>query len=213
VVKCSADHKFLVDEEWIRAEDIFNDNIVEVDGDNRIMKIVSIKKATTEKVYDISIDEVEHYILENGVVTHNSAMQYAASSIVFLSKRKEKEGTEVIGNIIHCKMQKSRMTKENKMVDVLLTYRHGLSKYYGLLEMAEAAGIFKKVSTRYELPDGSKLFGKQILKNPEKHFTEDILNQIDNYTKVEYTYGRTGDDEIGGEEPEGDDTITDKESL
>ncbi len=80
-------------------------------------------------------------------------------------------------------------------------------------EMAEAAGIFKKVSTRYELPDGSKLFGKQILKNPEKHFTEDILNQIDNYTKVEYTYGRTGDDEIGGEEPEGDDTITDKESL
>jgi RecA/RadA recombinase len=147
------------------------------------------------------------------VMGGGSAMQYAASSIVFLSKRKEKEGTEVIGNIIHCKMQKSRMTKENKMVDVLLTYRHGLSKYYGLLEMAEAAGLFKKVSTRYELPDGSKLFGKQILKNPEKHFTEDILNQIDNYTKVEYTYGRTDDDEIGGEEPEGDDTITDKESL
>ena len=177
------------------------------------MKILSIKKATTEKVYDISVDKVEHYILENGVVTHNSAMQYAASSIVFLSKRKEKEGTEVIGNIIHCKMQKSRMTKENKMVDVLLTYRHGLSKYYGLLEMAEAAGVFKKVSTRYELPDGSKLFGKQILKDPQKYFTEDILNQIDNYTKVEYTYGRTDeDDEIGGD-TDGDDTSGDKESL
>jgi hypothetical protein len=79
--------------------------------------------------------------------------------------------------------------------------------------MAEAAGLFKKVSTRYELPDGSKLFGKQILKNPEKHFTEDILNQIDNYTKVEYTYGRTEDEEIGEEEPDGNDTIGDKESL
>ena len=55
-------------------------------------------------------------------------------------------------------MQKSRLTKENKMVDVLLTYKDGLHKYYGLLEMAEAAGIFKKVSTRFELPDRSKMF-------------------------------------------------------
>jgi len=135
------------------------------------------------------------------VMGGGSAMQYAASSIVFLSKRKEKDGTEVIGNIIHCKTQKSRLTKENKMVDVLLTYRDGLSKYYGLLEMAEAAGIFKKVSTRYELPDGSKLFGKQILKDPEKYFTEDILNQLDNYAKIEYTYGSTN-----GEENDGDDS-------
>jgi RecA/RadA recombinase len=65
------------------------------------------------------------------VMGGGSAMQYAASSIVFLSKRKEKDGTEVIGNVIHCKMQKSRMTKENKMVDVLLTYKDGLHKYYG----------------------------------------------------------------------------------
>ena len=127
-----------------------------------------------------------------------SAMQYAASSIVFLSKRKEKDGTEVIGNVIHCKMQKSRMTKENKMVDVLLTYKDGLHKYYGLLEMAEAAGVFKKVSTRFELPDGSKMFGKQILADPTKYFTEDILNQLDNYTKMEYTYGRTDGDELAG---------------
>ena len=132
------------------------------------------------------------------VMGGGSAMQYAASSIVFLSKRKEKDGTEVIGNIIHCKMNKSRLTKENKMVDVLLTYNDGLSKYYGLLEMAEAAGIFKRVSTRFELPDGSKLFGKQILKEPEKYFTEDILNQLDNYTKKEYTYGRTNEDEYDG---------------
>ena len=142
-----------------------------------------------------------------------NAMQYAASSIVFLSKRKEKDGTEVIGNIIHCKMNKSRLTKENKMVDVLLTYSKGLSKYYGLVELAEAAGIFKKVSTRIELPDGTKLFAKQILKDPQKYFTEDILNQIDNYTKVEYTYGRTNEDEEIGENTDGDDTNGDKESL
>lgn len=62
-----------------------------------------------------------------------SGLKYAASSIIYLSKRKEKEGTEVIGNIIHCKNYKSRLTKENALVDVKLTYKHGLDKYYGLL--------------------------------------------------------------------------------
>jgi RecA/RadA recombinase len=66
-----------------------------------------------------------------------SGLKYAASSIIYLSKKKEKDGTEVVGNIIHCKNHKSRLTKENKMVDVRLTYDRGLDKYYGLLELAE----------------------------------------------------------------------------
>ena len=118
-----------------------------------------------------------------------SGLKYAASSIIYLSKRKEKEGSEVIGNIIHCKNFKSRITKENAMIDVKLTYTKGLDKYYGLLELAEEAGIFKKVSTRYELPTGVKLYGKQILNEPEKHFTEEVLNKIDEYAKEKFTYG------------------------
>ena len=73
-----------------------------------------------------------------------SGLKYAASSIVYLSKKKEKDGTEVIGNIIHCKNHKSRLTIENKMVDVRLTYDKGLDRYYGLLELAEKYGVFKK---------------------------------------------------------------------
>ena len=118
-----------------------------------------------------------------------SGLKYAASSIVYLGKRKEKEGSEVIGNIIHCKNYKSRITKENAMIDVKLTYTKGLDKYYGLLELAEEAGIFKKVSTRYELPSGVKLYGKQILNEPEKHFTEEILDKIDEFAKDKFTYG------------------------
>lgn len=52
-----------------------------------------------------------------------SGLKYAASSIVYLSKKKDKDGTEVIGNIIHCKNQKSRLTIENKMIDVKLGYQ------------------------------------------------------------------------------------------
>jgi len=118
-----------------------------------------------------------------------SGLKYAASSIIYLSKRKEKLGTEVIGNIIHCKIYKSRITKENAKVDVKLTYKHGLDKHYGLLELGEEAGIFKKVSTRFEMPDGSKVFGKQINDNPDKYFTKEILKKIDEYANKKFTYG------------------------
>ena len=118
-----------------------------------------------------------------------SGLKYAASSIIFLSKKKEKDGTEVIGNIVHCKNHKSRLTIENKMVDVRLSYEKVLDKYYGLLDIAETYNIFKKVSTRYELPDGSKQYGKSIMNDPEKYFTEDIMKQIEEAVGKEFKYG------------------------
>jgi len=118
-----------------------------------------------------------------------SGLKYAASSIVYLSKRKEKDGTEIIGNIIHCKNYKSRLTKENKVVDVRLTYSKGLDRYYGLLDLALKHNIFKQVSTRIELPDGSKAFGKTINNDPKKYFTKEILEQLDEVCSKEFKYG------------------------
>ena len=119
-----------------------------------------------------------------------SGLKYAASSIIYLSKKKEKDGTEVIGNIVHCKNHKSRLTIENKMVDVRLTYDKGLDKYYGLLELAVKYDIFKSVSTRIELPDGSKQYGKTIMNDPEKYFTEDVMKQLDEAAQKEFKYGQ-----------------------
>ena len=124
-----------------------------------------------------------------------TGLKYAASSIVYLSKKKEKDGTEVIGNIVHCKNHKSRLTRENKMVDVRLTYDKGLDQYYGLLDLALKYEIFKSVSTRIELPDGSKTFGKTINNNPEKYFTEDIMAQLDTAAKKEFSYGGSEENE------------------
>ena len=118
-----------------------------------------------------------------------SGLKYAASTIVYLSKKKDKEGTEVVGNIIHCKTHKSRLSKENMMVDVRLRYDTGLDKYYGLLDLATKYGIFKQVSTRIELPDGTKQYAKSIYSDPEKYFTDDILKQIDEAANKEYSYG------------------------
>ena len=172
------------------------------------MKIVSnTKKHDKLTVYDVTVDQAHHYILENGVVSHNSyvptksmsggsGLKYCASQIIFLSKKKDKDGTEVVGNIIKCKTDKSRFTKENKVVEVKLHYDTGLDRHYGLLELAEKHGVIKKVSTRYELPDGSKVFGKAINSNPQKYFTEEIMEQLNAAAKKEFTYGAMVEEDI-----------------
>ena len=118
-----------------------------------------------------------------------SGLKYAASTIIYLSKKKDKDGTEVVGNIIHCKTHKSRLSKENSMVDVRLSYEKGLDRYYGLLDLAIKHGIFKQVSTRIELPDGNKQYDKTINNDPEKYFTDDIMQQLDEAAQKEFSYG------------------------
>ena len=118
-----------------------------------------------------------------------SGLKYAASSIVFLSKKKDKVDNRVVGNIVHCKNHKSRLTIENKMVDVRLSYDKGLDRYYGLLELAISYGIFKQVSTRIELPDGKTQFGKTIINNPEEYFTEEVMKQLEDAAEKEFKYG------------------------
>lgn len=152
-------------------------------------KIKSITSVGVGDVYDISVEKYENYILENGVVTHNSGLKYASSTIVYLSKKKEKDGTEVIGNIIKAKTAKSRLSKENKDVEIRLFYdERGLDRYYGLLELGELGGLWKNVAGRYEI-DGKKLYAKEILKNPEKYFTPEVMQALDETARKEFSYG------------------------
>ena len=153
-------------------------------------KIKSITSIGMGDVYDISVEKYENYILENGVVTHNSGLMYSASTIIELSKSKEKDGTEVIGNIIRAKTHKSRLSKENQQVEIRLYYdERGLDRHYGLLELGELGGMWKNVAGRYEI-DGKKLYAKEILKTPEKYFTEEVMQQLDVIAKGEYSYGK-----------------------
>ena len=118
-----------------------------------------------------------------------SGLKYAASTIVYLSKKKEKDGKEVIGNIIKAKTHKSRLTKENRQVEVRLYYdERGLDKYYGLLELGEIGGMWKNVAGRYEI-NGKKLYAKQILANTEEYFTEEVMEKLDAVAKEYFSYG------------------------
>ncbi len=143
-----------------------------------------------------------------------SGPKYAADTILNLSKRKAYDPDEeksVIGNVVHVKVEKSRLSKENKMVDVLITYDKGLDRYYGLLDLAIRYDIFKKPAAapgkkketfeemkkaskgRLELPDGSKQFGKAIERDAPRFFTKEVLDRIDECVKKDFRYGSPSD--------------------
>jgi RecA/RadA recombinase len=118
-----------------------------------------------------------------------SGLKYAASTIIYLSKAKEKDGKEVIGNIIKAKTHKSRLSKENKIVKIRLYYdERGLDKYYGLLELGEIGGLWKNIAGRYEI-NGKKVYGKQILANPDDYFTPEVMQALEETANKEFSYG------------------------
>ena len=118
-----------------------------------------------------------------------SGLKYAASTIIYLTKKKEKDGKEVIGNIIKAKTHKSRLSKENKQVEIRLYYdERGLDKYYGLLELGEIGGLWKNVAGRYEI-NGKKVYAKAIYKDPEEYFTPDVMQALDEIAHQEFSYG------------------------
>ena len=118
-----------------------------------------------------------------------SGLKYAASSIIYLSKTKEKDGKEIIGNIIKAKTAKSSLSKENQEVKIRLYYdERGLDKYYGLLELGELGGMWKNVAGRYEI-DGKKVYAKAILSEPEKYFTPEVMDKLEVIANGLFSYG------------------------
>lgn len=141
----------------------------------------------TNHVYDVTGAYVPIKKMGGG-----SGLEYAASTIVFLSKKKDKDkDNAVTGAIVTAVLKKARLTIENKKVETLLDYTDGLDAYYGLIDLAEKFGIFKKLSKQYELPSGDKVFESVILKNPEKYFTKEILDRIEEGCQNEFLYGKT----------------------
>ena len=119
-----------------------------------------------------------------------SGLKYASSTIIYLSKKKEKDQSEVVGNLIKAKTHKSRLSKENKEVTIRLYYdERGLDRYYGLLELGEIGGLWKNVAGRYEI-NGKKVYAKAIYKDPEEYFTEEVLQKLDAIAQQEFSYGK-----------------------
>ncbi|ADO98566.1 UvsX RecA-like protein [Prochlorococcus phage P-RSM4] len=175
-------------------EDVANDKNVRdmtksqlIKGAFRVLTLKLGKANVPMLVTNHTYDVIGSYI-PTKEMGGGSGLKYASSTIVYLSKKKEKDGTEVVGNIIKCKAQKSRLTKENSIVETRLYYDRGLDRYYGLLELGEKHGVFTRKGNRIMVGETS-VYPKSILADPEKYFTDEVMEALDEAAKKEFQYG------------------------
>ena len=176
-------------------EDISNDKQVRdmtksqlIKGAFRVLTLklgqAGIPMIVTNHTYDVIGSYVPVKEMGGG-----AGLKYAASSIIFLTKSKEKEGTDLVGNIIKCEAKKSRLSKEGSKVATRLFFdERGLDKYYGLLELGEKYGVFKRVGNRIAV-GGNNVYPKSILSSPEKYFTDEVMAKLEEAARTEFGYG------------------------
>lgn len=121
-----------------------------------------------------------------------SGFKYAVSTEITLTKAKYKEGEEQVGIVVTATAKKSRLTVEGTKMKVLIRFDGGLDPYYGLVPIVEQMGVIKKEMGRFVLPDGKKVFEKNIVDNPAILYTPELLKQIDEWVKQNFTYGAGG---------------------
>ena len=176
-------------------EDVANDKQVRdmtksqlIKGAFRVLTLklgqAQVPMIVTNHTYDVIGSYVPQKEMGGG-----AGLKYAASTIIYLSKSKEKEGTDLVGNIIKCEAKKSRLSKEGSKVATRLYFdERGLDKYYGLLELGEKYNVFTRVGNRITV-GGSNVYPKSILSDPEKYFTDEVMAKLEEAARTEYSYG------------------------
>jgi RecA/RadA recombinase len=139
-------------------------------------------------------------------VAGGGGFKYAADIILLLAKRKDADSDKVVqGNILHIKVAKGWNVKQYSELRAYLSYTRGLDRYFGLQDLAVESGVIKKDGTRLVMPDGSKIFEKELLAHPDKYYTEDVLNKIEEFAKQRFCFADNDNEtleEIIGHESE-----------
>lgn len=139
------------------------------------VKIKSKKSIGIQPVYDICVPPAHHYILDSGIISHNSGFVFASSIVVAMKKLKLKEDddgnkiAEVRGIRAGCKIMKTRYSKPFEDIEIKISYEHGMDEYSGLFDLLEKRKMISKEGNRYVYIDqkgeSHKYFRKEWNKN------------------------------------------------
>lgn len=141
------------------------------------MKIKKVTPVGRSQVFDISVKDCEHYILQNGVVTHNTGIEYSSNTVITIGKRQVKDGTELQGFEFIMNANKSRYIKEQSKIAITVTFEGGVSVWSGLMDVALATGhVIKPKNGWYTRPqfDNEKNWRMAATNCPE--FWEPLLD-------------------------------------
>jgi len=160
------------------------------------MKIKNITSVGRKKVYDLSVEDAEHYVLENGVVTHNTGIMYSSDNVWIIGRRQEKEGKEIIGYEFIINIEKSRFVKEKSKIPIAVSYDGGIMRWSGLLELATEGGFVGKPNMGFYQhidPETGEMIGPKLRAKAtmNKEFWEPVFEKTDfrEFLKKKYTLG------------------------
>jgi len=175
------------------------------------MKIAKITPVGKRKVYDLSVEEVQHYVLENKVVTHNTGIYYSADTIWILGRQQDKDADGIQGYHFVINVEKSRYVKEKSKIPITVSYEGGIKKWSGLLDLAIEGGYVVKPSNGwYQLVDrstgevvGNKMRAADIEDNSS--IWKQLLTSTDFAQWIKSKYTLVGGNLLAAEKEEEDD--------
>jgi RecA/RadA recombinase len=162
-------------------------------------------------IKDIPMIVVNHTYMEQGmfpkaVVSGGTGIYYSADNIFIIGRQQEKEGQELIGYNFIINVEKSRYVREKSRIPVEVSFEGGISKWSGLLDIAQEGGFVIKPSNGwYSIKGEEKKY--RIKDTYTKEFWLPVLANKDfrEYIETNYRISNSsltqdlGMDEIGEE--------------
>lgn len=142
-------------------------------------------------IRDIPMVVVNHTYKEIGlypkdIVGGGTGSYYSADNIFIIGRQQEKEGNEISGYNFVIKVEKSRYVKEGSKIPVTVSFKNGISKWSGLLDLATEAGMVQKVRKRsyvYNRIDPETGVIEDIDFTEAQTETSDFMSNIVNHAK------------------------------
>lgn len=151
-----------------------------------IFRVLSLKLAKAKipllmsnHVYTDSSGFIPKKIMSKG-----SGLDYAASMVIFLTKKKMKDSNgDVPGVILTATTMKNRYAKEGSKISMYLDYLRGLHLNYGLQEFG---GEYLQKATKGWTLDGKAITEKELWK---MEWDETLLNKVNENVKKSFAFG------------------------
>ena len=193
-ITCTPEHKFLIKQKnnkritvWKEAKDLEVDTKIalcpiseltsELYGEKELnlyeSNIVKIDVLDRSEVFDIAVEEVSHYILENGIVSHNSGLKYAGSVNVELTKAQLKDSkTNRIGVTVTAKLEKARFAAPHTPIKLQILFSKGMNKFIGLESFMDENTLSYLKFGPGKYKDGTYSYDKNEFPNAWVYFDE-----------------------------------------
>lgn len=191
----SDNHPFLTKDGWIYASELvegcevlklINTSVPKQENCGGII-VKKITKVGKKKVYDISVADNHHYILENGVICHNTGLYYAANTIFIVGRSQEKDADGIQGYNFTINIEKSRFVKEKSKCTFQVLFDKGISRWSGLMDIGIELGYtFKPKNGWYSRINDDKNY--RFADTENKDFWLPILTNKDFQEAVKSRY-------------------------